>query len=208
MQKSLLFALSITAGLSASPALAAQKTYTVGAFHGVDTSAAIEVDAVAGPASSVVAEGSEQALARLVVEVRDGVLRLGRKPGFWGPQGPIRVRVSAPLLDSFEASSSGEIRASGATGAVRAQASSGGEVRVSGACSVLNADASSGGEVDASALRCAVVEAQASSGGDVRAFASDAATAEASSGGDVVILGNPKRVQQSSSSGGDVRIEG
>lgn len=207
MQKFLMVGVGLAvAVLAATGAQAAEKRLSVAAFHGLRTSAGIEVDASIGPAS-VVAVGADEDLARLKVEVRDGVLVFSRQ-SWWGRSGPIRVQVQAPSLDRFEASSSGEIRADGLSGGIVAEASSGGEVRLSGACSSLRAEASSGAEIDAQALRCASVEASASSGANVGGYASAEVNASASSGGDVMISGNPKSVQKSSSSGGEVRIGG
>lgn len=206
MHKSVAIGFALAAACWAAPAHAAEKRLAVEAFHGLSTSAGIEVDAAIGPAA-VAASGAEADLSRLKAEVRGGVLHLSRA-SWWGRSGPIRVSVQSPKLDRFEASSSGEIRAVGLDGEIFAEASSGAELSLSGSCSKLRASVSSGARIEAGALRCASVEAAASSGGDVRAFATADATGSASSGGDVVIGGKPKSVQKSSSSGGQVRIEG
>lgn len=206
MQKFVAIGIGFAAACAALSAHAAEKRLAVAAFHGLSTSAGIEVEAAIGPIS-VVAFGADEDLSRLKAEVREGVLHLSRASS-WGRSGPIRVQVQAPRLDQFRASSSGEIRAVGLSGAVAAAASSGGEVRLSGACTSLRAQVSSGAEIDAADLRCATLEASASSGGSVRAYAAGGVTASASSGGDVAVSGNPRNVQKSSSSGGQVRIGG
>jgi len=179
----------------------------VGPFAGIDASSGVRVEAVVGSAHSVEAEGSAAALDRLQVEVRDGVLHVFRKNQWLGSPGRVTVRVSAPQLNRFEASSGGDVRASGLAGQdVTAAVSSGGVLRLSGGCGALRASASSGGVFEGENLRCFSLEASASSGGQLQAYASEKVDAEASSGGSVRVGGAPGQVNRASSSGGSVRV--
>lgn len=207
------FALMSLAALAAmacatGDASAEVRRLEVAGFTGIDASSGIRVDAAIGPGQSAEAEGSPESLARLETKVRDGVLYLSRKSQWFSNAGRIVVRVKAPALDRFEASSGADIRASGlADRDVTASASSGGVMHLEGGCGLLQASASSGGQVGAGGLRCKALEANASSGGQISAFANEMATAAASSGGSIRVGGAPTRVDRSSSSGGNVQIE-
>jgi len=82
--------------------------------------------------------------------------------------------------------------------------SSGADARLQGKADYFAGKASSGSDLRAKELIAKTCKAKASSGGDVSVYASEAIEAHASSGGDVSYYGNPKKVNVSDSSGGDV----
>lgn len=206
--------LVVTVGVlvcSAGAASAEVRTLTVQPFTGIESSAGVRVEATIGPNQSVVAEGDAVALDHLVIDVRNGVLHVSRNNfmGQGGARSRATVRVSAPRLTRFGASSGGLVSANGLAGAdVEADGSSGGILNLAGQCGVLRVEASSGAIVRAEALTCSTAEAEASSGGQIEAFAKDRARADASSGGMVKIAGAPANVERHTSSGGMVRVAG
>ena len=210
-------------------ALAATRSYDVGAFDALYVAAGVEVEVTIGTSRSVVAETRSGDFDDLRIAVEGNVLKIDRPSrGWFSPARPnYQVRVVTPLLRSLsiasgseadvkgpltgdfvvEAASGSEARVSGIQGgAVKARASSGSELEISGTCTTLAAESSSGSDLDARELRCETVTVEASSGSDVAVFASRSVSGKASSGSDVRVHGAAPSVQVSTSSGADVDI--
>lgn len=88
---------------------------------------------------------------------------------------------------------------------VSTAASSGAMLRVSGETKSHIAKASSGANVRAEKLSSLISEAKASSGANIKIYAENEFTGNASSGGNVAYYGNPQKVEESDSSGGNVQ---
>lgn len=219
--------------LLVSPALGETRTYDVAAFTGIDVSSGIDVLFTTGSAQSVVVKNDKGDFDDIKIAVNDGQLVLSRKQknwitGGWKKRPNYQVTVTAPALDSIDASSGADVSGRGlageritlsvssgagiqvediAAGLVSLESSSGSELTVSGSCDKVVADSSSGSGIDASGLRCQSAEADASSGSTIGIFASQSVTADASSGADVDVYGNPVASDINKSSGGSISIK-
>lgn len=219
--------------LIASPALGETRTYDVAAFTGIEASSGIDVLFTTGSAQSVVVKNDNGDFDEVKVAVKNGQLVLSRKQknwflGGWKKRQSYLVTVTAPALDSIDASSGADVSGSGlagervalsvssgaditvediTAGLVRLASSSGSDLSASGTCEKVVADSSSGSDIDARDLRCQSAEADASSGSDIAVFASQAFSAEASSGAAVDVYGNPAVSDINKSSGGSVSIK-
>lgn len=123
------------------------------------------------------------------------------------------VRVSAPAVHTFRASSSGDVILKNGlktTGQVTMKSSSSGDIKGgSVVCDELIAMSSSSGDVVLETVECKALEADASSSGDVniKDLKSDVVIAQASSSGDVKLTGACRSAQFSASSSGDINAK-
>ncbi|QZT36052.1 DUF2807 domain-containing protein [Halosquirtibacter xylanolyticus] len=110
------------------------------------------------------------------------------------------------VCDNFyaEASSAGNVRINVDAKRIDARVSSGGDVELEGKANELYVSASSGGDFDSPKLNALVAKVRASSGADITLTVLNAFIGSASSGGKIDYYGTPKKVDVSSSSGGDV----
>lgn len=225
--------LAITACAFALPgiALAATRTYDMGAFEAVSVAAGVDVDITLGPTRSVIAETRSDSFDDLRISVEGNVLHIDRAPRRWsfnwftGNRRNYHVHVVTPALHSLTASSGADVKVKGNLdgdftvtassgsevgvsgirgGNVRATTSSGSDINIAGSCISLEATASSGSDLDAEDLLCENVSLQTSSGSDVSVAATKRVTGRASSGSDVSVHGRPALVQVEKSSGADV----
>jgi hypothetical protein len=201
---------SISTFALAGSALADTQTFDFQGFSKVATSAGVAAEIAVGGAYAVRAEGPAEALALLDIRKDGDKLKIGRKPNTdsWGRSDRVTVYVTMPALVALDASSGSHVSAEGvAGGPFEISASSGAHGAVSGRCDGLRVDVSSGAHVKAESLLCKMAKAQASSGAHAAIYASDNVSADASSGGHIRVHGDPKSVNQETSSGGRVRIE-
>ncbi|MCF6328853.1 MAG: DUF2807 domain-containing protein [Henriciella sp.] len=224
----IILAASTAALVLAAPAMAETRNYDVSPFDGLEVSAGINVNFETGGTQSVLVENKTGDFDDIIVEVTGGklVLKRPRKIG-WGKRPRYSVTVSAPRLNSVEASSGAEATGSGLSGEqvrietssgadaditeidavkVTLHSSSGSDLDASGTCDSVSAHSSSGSGLDAGELVCRLGEADASSGSDLTIYASEGVDADASSGASVNVLGAPTDADIEKSSGGSVRI--
>jgi hypothetical protein len=185
------------------------KTYSLENFSKVSASAGVNVVLKQGP-FSVTAEGPQDVLDHMKIEVHGDTLEIGRKNSmsfnWFNGGGHAVITVTAPNYTGINVSSGSDLDGAGLTlQDVRISASSGADIELSGTCGRLDVDASSGADIETSDLRCNTVEAEASSGADVDVFASASANGDASSGGDITVHGNPPQLNKHESSGGNVK---
>lgn len=195
--------------LSLSPAMAETKTYDITGFDQLDISTGIYVEARVGKDFSIRAEGSQEAIDRLRIELDDDSLEIGRERGaFFGRKNSkVTVYIEMPSLEEVEVSSGSSLFADGIDASdFEVSVSSGARAELRGHCSDLEADGSSGAKLDADDLRCDSVEADVSSGANLNVYASRNVSADASSGGNITVYGNPTQTNIEKSSGGNVSI--
>ena len=213
---------------------AASKTFEVEPFTAIEISSGINaVVTVGGTGQSVVADSPrQQEIDELVVEVRGGKLHAYADWDFfdlfdWGASRTITLTVTVPTLDSAEANSGADVDVRGivadsvhlasssgadlnATGLAgkrfELDASSGADLSAAGTCDSARINASSGADLRADKLLCADIEANASSGANADVYASASLRANVSSGASIDVYGKPAKVEDETSSGGDLQI--
>ncbi|WP_068110299.1 GIN domain-containing protein [Tropicimonas marinistellae] len=219
---------------TATPLLAADKSYDFEGFTKVVVRGAVDVDIRSGDTYGVDLDVSRRSLLRrLDIRQSGDTLIIERRKGasffLMGMADHYEVTVSMPELEEVAAVASADVDVAGVRAAsVSAKASSGAsldlhgvdvqsavlkassgaEITAEGVCGTLTARASSGAEIEASDLVCSQITVKASSGSDMEAHATDAAQAVASSGGDIRLHGTATDQDLRESSGGDVRVAG
>ena len=225
-------AIVLFAGL-AMPAAAATRGFPVGGFDRVRTTGPFDVRVHVGGAPAVRADGPQEVLDRLRIEVRGGELVIGTTPGSWmsgwhwgwGKQGRTVISVVAPALvgaslsgpgnldvdrtraRSFEASLSGPGNLT--IGALEAgdatfTLSGPGDLTVSGRAARARMTLSGPGDIRAQGFTARDLTVMLSGPGDITTNAIRSADGRLSGPGDVTIGGHP-RCTISKSGPGDVR---
>jgi hypothetical protein len=217
------FLLVLAAVVSATPALAAERTFSVSDFTKVKLSGSADVSVATGSAASARATGSEADLDRLVLEVRGGELVISQKSGSWnwGREG-IRVFVTVPALEAATVNGSGDM----VVDRVKGQAFSGvaagsgdlqlgavdvrsvslavngsGDVVAAGRCDSGTFSLNGSGDISAAGLKCRDVTVSVNGSGDIAAHASGSATAALNGSGDINITGGARCTKAARGSG-------
>lgn len=172
---------------------------------------------------------SDDDVAEIVTEVRDGTLEIRRErtlSGFfdWGDHGA--AYVTLPVLKALTASGGSDVRGDGtlsgdaleivasggsdlaidvAVGSLAATASGGSDTRLSGTARTARLHSSGGSDLNASRFSVAEANVESSGGSDVSITVSDRIVANASGGSDITYSGDPRTVDVNASGGADVR---
>jgi hypothetical protein len=203
--------------LTAAPALAEARTYTLDSFDRASFASSVEATIAIGDTQSVVAEATDPAvLDDLRIEVVGGELRAWLDDDLWDflsfRNNELRVVITVPALQAIRASSSSKVDASGLdAGSFAVDADSSAQVRlanveigkvmlnadssstivIDGSCDTADVNTSSSATIEAAALQCDVVTVEASSSSTSRVFASDSAKVQANSSATVELSGRP-----------------
>ena len=226
---------TVAAVLAATPALAVDRTFNdLPAFTSIHIASGIDAVVTVGPAQSVVGSAPEAGdLDELKIEVRDGTLKIWRDWDIFDLFGDMGGRdthftITAPSLNSADASSGADVDVSGLSGdkvwleassgadlkatdiqaaSIDVDASSGADLSANGTCATLDVSVSSGAHAALDNLACTDGEIEASSGSGARVHLSGSLKAEASSGAGITVKGKPANTSVQESSGGSVTIE-
>lgn len=184
-------------------------------FKAISASTGVKVVYTQGALSEAVVTAPAKVMDRVVVRVEGGVLVAKVKPAqkwFGIPkswEGDVTVRVSAPSVGRFTASSGADIECKGGLkmpGNVMVEASSSGDVEF-GALSAakVSCAVSSGADIEVKSLTAAEVNCSASSGANIEIehLKAEQVRASASSGADIEMGGTADVLSVSVSSGAD-----
>ena len=202
--------------LSATPATAAERRYSVTDFERVVVEGPYIVRLTVGRASSAVASGSQAALDRVSIDVSGQTLRIRRNRSSWtgnsgAQEGPLTVELATRTLRSARLIGPASLdvdRAAGlrvdliveGSGRLRAAnveadnlsigLAGSGRLEIAGTAETLSADIQGTGDVDASRLRAENATIIAGTTGEVAFEVARAATISAYGLGNVAIAGN------------------
>jgi hypothetical protein len=199
---------------SAGPATT--RNYQVGAFDKLEVAGPYDVTVTTGSAPSVKASGGERAIERLVVEVKDGTLRIHpkKRSGMsfgWSRGHPAKLTVTVPSLNSAEIAGSGDISVDKIAGdSFEGGIAGSGSLRL-GQVDVkrLKAGIAGSGEFAAGKGRAVVAEYEIAGSGDIDAAALVAETASVSIAGSGNVAANATGTASVEIAGsGDVRMTG
>lgn len=202
-----------------------KETRNITGFTGVKTSTAIDVYLTQGNKFEVVVEADDNLLEYIKTKVEDDVLKVYiDKVSIWNKKSMI-VHVTMPEVTYIGATSAGDVLAqtpikaekltvsttsSGDVklevhaGTLELSTTSAGDITISGDADYLTATTSSAGEIKGYELTVKEADVKASSAGDVRITVTERLKARATSAGDIYFQGDPRYVDASSSSAGDV----
>ena len=110
-----------TAGKAQEPGPTVERDYQVGTFDRIELAGAYEATVRTGAAASVHAKGGENILQGLIVEVKDGALKVhpekkGSNWGRWKGESKVELIITVPSLRGAELAGTGGIRIDQVTG--------------------------------------------------------------------------------------------
>lgn len=203
--------------VSATPAYAAERGYTVIGFDKIKVEGPFTVIVVTARSGSARASGSSAALERISVAVQSGTLVIKPYKSGWGgwpgeDAGPVTVRVSTPNLVSAALTGSGQLRidkvrgsrlglflaGSGqlsvgavATDRLTLVQSGSSEMAVSGTSLLADVSMNGSGSLRTDALSVGDLKLVARSSGSAVIAARRSAKVDASGSGSITVTGNP-----------------
>ncbi len=213
------------AALIATPALAAERNFPVGDFHGLALAGSPDVTVTTGKAASVRASGSDAALDRLEVVVENGTLKIGTKRGLdwsWRDHGRVTIAVTVPMLRAVDVAGSGDVvvdrvkvrdfaAALSGSGSIRVAAldadaasfatSGSGSMEAVGRCGGGSAKIAGSGDLKLSGLKCATLSASVAGSGTINAYATQTANLATMGSGDIYLTGGARCTVSTAGSG-------
>lgn len=174
-------------------------------FSGVDVSGVFQVEITAGQEFGVQIEADDNLLPLIKTEVRRGVLRIETDEKLSSEHG-LKILISAPDIDSIDASGVAKINLSGVkNNELRVDTSGASKVNISGETANLIIEVSGASSIDAENLKAENANVDASGASRVSVFATGELKSDASGASKIVYSGSPKNVEKKSSGAGSVR---
>lgn len=183
----------------------AREVRTTGAFRGIEIAGTIEVEASLGPSTRVEVIGDPDRIKQVLTQVAGGVLRIDTKgqPG----KRRLRVVVTAPALETFAISGTGELRATGlAGGAIDVTIGGTGAMQLAGRAAALRLSIPGTGEVRAKDLVVEDATVDVRGTAEAKLHATRSVDVRIAGTGAIRIHGRPPTVKQSISGTGIVDV--
>lgn len=168
-------------------------------FDEVEVGGAFLVEIVAGKDFGVEVEADDNLVPLIRTEVRGGVLRISTSKRL-KTENPMRIRVSAPSVESVDASGASSVSLSTARNReLRIESSGASKVQLNGETELLSVIATGASNVDAASLRVFDAKVSASGASHVDVFASRKLVSDATGASEIKYAGNPTTVEKTSS---------
>lgn len=200
---------------------------TTAEFSQIKISNGLDLEISQGAKNSIILEADENLHELIFTEIENGVLKIYAEKNIWKAASK-KVLVTVKNLTELKATSgafvendetfkSDTLRIIATSGAeinlvvkgnsITTVATSGADLKISGHTNSHNATATSGASINAKSLESEDAIASVTSGADIDIFASENITATATSGGDIDFVGNPKKINKKTTSGGSISKE-
>lgn len=168
-------------------------------FTGVDVSGVFQVEIVAQKEFGVEIQADDNLLPLIRTEVRNGILHIETEKSISSQNG-MKVMISAPDIDSLEASGAAHINLSGVKNdKLRIDTSGASKINLSGETAKLEIEVSGASGIEAENLKADKANVDASGASHVSVFAATELLAEASGASSVTYSGSPKSVRKNTS---------
>lgn len=198
------FTFSFGSGVKGSGTTATE-TRDVGSFNGVNVSGVFHVEITAQKDFAVEIEADDNLLPLIKIEVRDGVLRIETEKRI-STNNPLKVRISAPNIDSIEASGASRVAIVNVkNNQLRVDTSGASKINLNGETANLTIEVSGASAVDAENLKAENADIDASGASRVTVFATGELKSDASGASRIVYSGSPKNIEKKSSGASSVR---
>lgn len=183
----------------------ATETRDIKGFRGIDVSGVFQVEITAQKDFGVEIEADDNLIPRIKTEIRGGVLHIETE-GRLKSVNVMKVRISAPDIDSIEASGVSRVKLVNVRNdELRVNTSGASKTSVSGKTARISIEVSGASSVNTEDLVAEVAAINASGASHVSVFASGELRCDASGASRIVYAGTPKFVEKSSSGAGSVR---
>lgn len=193
-----IFNFSFGRGVKGSGVLITEKRELSG-FKGVDVGGIFQVEVTAQKDFAVEISADDNIVPMVKTYVSNGVLKI-ESDGHFSNSNPIKVRISAPDIESVEASGASRVTVTNVkNSSFDLNTSGASKVIVAGETSNLKIDVSGASSVDAEALHTENAEVDASGASSASVFALDHITADASGASRIFYSGTATSVEKKTS---------
>ena len=173
-------------------------------FNGVDVGGVFQVEVILGKDYAVEVEADDNLHQHIRTEVRGGVLKITSAERLKS-ESPIRIRVSAPDIDTVEAAGASKVSIQGVNNSELAIDTSGAsKVSLEGVTANLKIDVSGASKIEASALKAESALVDASGASSVEIHVTERLVSEASGASKISYSGNPGSVEKKASGAGKI----
>ncbi len=189
----------------ADPSGTASEIRVTGAFRGIEIAGTIEVEARIGPATRVEVIGEPDRIRQVLTLVAGGVHRIDTKGKL--ERSRLRVVVTAPALETFSISGTGELRATGLDGGpIDARIGGTGAMQLAGKAAALWLSIPGTGEVRAKDLVVGDVTVDVQGTAEAKVHATRSVDVRVGGTGAIRVHGRPPTVKKSISGTGIVDV--
>lgn len=198
-----LFNFSFKSGIKGS-GVAVSEAREADDFTGVDVGGVFQVEITAGKEFSVLVDADDNLLQYIKTEVNGDVLQIETTERI-NSTTPIRVRISAPDIESIGASGASKVSLAGVKNSnLRVDTSGASKVKIEGETAEVTIEASGASNVDAEALKAKNAEVDTCGASSVNLFITERLVSEASGASRISYSGNPASVEKRTSGAGRV----
>lgn len=174
-------------------------------FSGIDVSGVVQVEIISQQDFAVEVEADDNLLPLIQTEVRNGVLHIRTEDSVKSHNG-LKVRISAPDIESIEASGATRVLVSGVRNdALRVDTSGASKVTLSGETAKLGVEVSGASNIDAEDLKAGAADIEASGASNVSVFTTGQLRADASGASKIIYSGSPANIEKTSSGVSSIR---
>ncbi|MGL4992674.1 MAG: head GIN domain-containing protein [Bacteroidales bacterium] len=225
-----LLVLTILGLTSAAFAERKEEVRQIGTITEVSVSTGINLTIAQGISQEIRIEADEEDITELIVEFKDGKLKLGYKNSMFkrNRRGKTNIYIQSADIKKIDASSGTKVTSNGqlksketsidvSSGSnvnidiestkIECDASSGSSITLKGYCKKLEVDTSSGSTAKLTDLESKSAKAEASSGSSITLNVTKELEAKASSGASIRYIGNPSKTEVNKSSGGSISAD-
>ncbi|WP_417466095.1 head GIN domain-containing protein [Kordiimonas sp.] len=224
---------AIVAALLCGTSFAAQARSTaeqvrdVPSFKEVSLHGSMDVEIAVGSSQSVKVIADDDIIDNIETEVRGDELRIGLERGHYSNIKVMRVVITMPEMtganihgsgdmivkdvkaDRFdlELQGSGDATFSDATfGDIEIELHGSGDIELDGTCTSIDIELQGSGDVDAGKLKCTGAKVSLRGSGDVEVYANESADVGVHGSGDIVVRGEPDKLNSRVRGSGDIII--
>lgn len=198
-----LFNFSFCSGIKGS-AVAASDVRNTTDFKGVDVGGVFQVDITAGKDFSVEVRADDNLLQYIKTNVENGVLKIETTERI-NSSTPMRVLISAPDIESIDASGACRISVAGVNNsALDIDTSGASKLKVEGETAAVNIEVSGASTIDAESLKSRIATVDASGASNVSVFVTERLSSDASGASKISYSGNPTSVEKKTSGASSV----
>ena len=219
------FDMNFTTGVRGNGNVIIEERIVEAPFTTITASEGLDVYLTQSDIESIAVEADENLHELIITEVIDGVLKIHTKKNI-GKASSKKVMISFQDITSIISTSGSDVYSTNTiiteslklkttsgsdmkldvnTSVLNCKSTSGSDLLLSGKTNRLTAHATSGSDIKAANLIAKSSQVTATSGADITINTSKELIAEATSGGDIKYLGNPEKVNKSSTSAGSVK---
>ncbi len=168
-------------------------------FHGIDVGGVYQIEVVAQKEFGVTVEADDNILPLVRTEVESGILKISSERRI-SPKSTIRIKVSAPDIDSLDISGAANVNVSGVNNAgITVDSSGASKVTLNGTTSKLILDVSGATKIDAEQLKAEHATVDASGACSVVVNVNNSLRADASGASKISYVGSATEIIKNTS---------